>query len=327
MREEAGLDVTAQILQDIYNSAFGLSSRLNPLYCLAMLPIAAFIYRRQKIDQPFFGWLIPRKIYTHASTVTDLKLFVIGRALALTGLLNATFIKILVVYLITQNLGWSDTGSDLTVLDTVLLALVFTIVADFCTYWIHRVHHEVKVIWPFHAVHHSAEVMTPLTVYRKHPIYDLISAMVKAVVTGLVQGLILALLFGQLSLATIGGVTVFFMLFNMVGANFRHSHIWISYGPFWSRIFISPAQHQVHHSLAHKHWHKNYGEIFAVWDWMFDTLYVPEDKEFMAFGLSTPDGARIEQPYPTALAALINPFQEAADQFNRSEKSIEIKVK
>jgi len=36
-------------------------------------------------------------------------------------------------------------------------------------------------------------------------------------------------------------------------------------------VRISPAQHQVHHSVDAKHHHRNFGSALAIWDWMFGT--------------------------------------------------------
>lgn len=263
--------------------------------------------------------MLPREIYAHPSTKTDVKLFLVGIIIKLAGFINFAAIHILIIYALTQSLGKSAVEPGFV--GIMVLTLLITVVSDFCVYWIHRGHHEIKLIWPFHAVHHSAEVMSPITVYRKHPLYNVFSNLFRTTVIAVVQGLVLAFFFGQVSLAIIGGVTVFTLVFNVLGANFRHSHIWISYGQFWSRIFISPAQHQIHHSLAHKHWHKNYGEIFALWDWAFGTLYVPESMEALEFGLSTPDGKRIAQPYPTATDALCGPFREAAAHLKSSKKT------
>jgi len=313
------LSVFVDIWDSVVGSAFGFSSRLNPIYLLAMVPLGWLVYRYQKLDTGFWSWLFPREIYAHPSTQTDIKLFLVGVIIKLAGFINFAALRVLILYAITQTLGQSEAEPGL--IGIVILTLLITLVSDFCVYWIHRGHHEIKLIWPFHAVHHSAEVMSPITVYRKHPVYNVLSGLFKTVVISVVQGLVLALLFGKISLVIIGGVTVFTLVFNMLGANFRHSHVWISYGKLWSHIFISPAQHQIHHSLAHKHWHKNYGEIFALWDWAFGTLYVPESVEVLEFGLSTMDGRRIAQPHPTATDALCGPFREAAAHLASSTKS------
>ena len=119
--------------------------------------------------------------------------------------------------------------------------------------WVHRWHHRLAIIWPFHAVHHSAEVLTPLTVYRKHPVYDLLSAAAHSILIGLLQGILLAVLAGRIDVALIGGTNAMYVLFQLTGSNLRHSHLWLRYGNLLEHVFISPAQHQIHHSLAPAH--------------------------------------------------------------------------
>ena len=41
----------------------------------------------------------------------------------------------------------------------------------------------------------------------------------------------------------------------------------------------------IHHSLDAKHWSKNYGFIFAVWDGLFGSLYVPRSREILRLGV------------------------------------------
>jgi len=60
--------------------------------------------------------------------------------------------------------------------------------------------------------------------------------------------------------------------------------VWLDYGPL-SYIFISPAQHQIHHSRLPEHRDKNCGFAFAFWDALFGTLYVPKDREVFPMGL------------------------------------------
>lgn len=72
---------------------------------------------------------------------------------------------------------------------------------------------------------------------------------------------------------------------NATGSNLRHSHVWLSYPRWLSHLLISPAMHQVHHSADPRHHDKNLGNIFALWDWLFGTLYLPERVEPVSFGL------------------------------------------
>ncbi|MEC7028835.1 MAG: sterol desaturase family protein, partial [Pseudomonadota bacterium] len=86
-------------------------------------------------------------------------------------------------------------------------------------------------------------------------------------------------------------------------------------------ILISPAQHQIHHSLKPEHHNKNFGEIFAFWDWMFGTLFIPDKEETIEYGIARPDGSgqRIKQPHNNFKEALIVPFKESARALKRSK--------
>lgn len=235
------------------------------------------------------------------------------------GVFSAVFFPTTVAYTLLMKMGGTDFAPPPTSGSRILIAtLIIVVASDFCKYWAHRAHHEWKFLWPFHAVHHSADVLTPLTVQRVHPVEPLICNALITLVVGLVQGIVLYAVLGQLSIATIAGANAIYFIFNAAGANFHHSHIWISYGRVLEHILISPAQHQVHHSVATKHHDKNYGSIFAIWDWMFGTLYVPEKVEDLTFGCSDGTGKPMAQPYPTLRRALIAPFIESGQAIRRT---------
>ena len=85
---------------------------------------------------------------------------------------------------------------------------------------------------------------------------------------------------------TVNGMNLVLFLFYFAGYNLRHSHIPLYYPDRLSRILISPAQHQVHHSNAPRHFDRNMGFMFAIWDRMAGTLYVPRRDEVLEFGLA-----------------------------------------
>ncbi|MEK9597214.1 MAG: sterol desaturase family protein, partial [Rhodospirillaceae bacterium] len=58
----------------------------------------------------------------------------------------------------------------------------------------------------------------------------------------------------------------------LFGANLRHSHVHLSYGRRLEGIFISPYQHQLHHSIAAADKNCNYGVALALWDRLGGTL-------------------------------------------------------
>ena len=309
------MDTVLAMLEASTSFLFSFGSRLAFFYLAATIALVLVIWLVRGRPNSFIDFMLPREVYLHKSNLVDLKIFVFNMVLKLSGFLAFVAVAPVVANWVLGSLS-SNFGSEqvaaVPTLSTILLATVVIIVTnDFCTYWVHRTHHEAKALWPFHSVHHSAEIMTPLTAYRKHPIYDLFSHAFRAVLLGLAQGIMLYFVVGKISVLTIGSVNAGYVIFNFLGSNLRHSHIWLSYGRVLEHIFISPAQHQIHHSVERRHYNKNYGEVFAFWDWMFGTLYVPKTHEKLAFGLSDENGQRVEQPHPTLHAALVLPFHES----------------
>jgi sterol desaturase/sphingolipid hydroxylase (fatty acid hydroxylase superfamily) len=314
----AELDFLINGARSVFIDGFiAAGSRVAAPYLATALGIAFILYlvSRERTGKSFWAFALPKEVYTHASNGTDVKLFFLGRLLdpimRVAYIAAASVTAALVLQGLRGDSNPPEGDAELALGQLALLTLAMLLVSDFCTYWVHRLHHEHEALWPFHAVHHSAEVLTPLTLYRKHPVYDLFGALVHGLAAGVMHGLIMAMFFGPIGVLKIAGVNAFIVALNAAGANLRHSHIWWCFGPVLSRVFISPAQHQIHHSMAPAHHNKNYGEFFALWDWMFGTLYVPAGREQLTFGLADARGARLAQPHPDLRSALVAPFRES----------------
>ncbi len=293
----------------IYTTFFGAGVIIAPEYLLCALLIAYVIYRLRRTGGGFWAWVAPKSIYAHTSHRLDIKLFVLGRLLTLFGVFNKIALTSVIAVVVS---GWVAGQSSATPVspNPWLIALAVFTLNDFIVYWVHRIYHENRWLWPLHSLHHSAEVLTPVTAYRQHPLSDIVVTAATSVFFGLAQGLFLGLLGAEFSGAQIAGVNSFFFILNVLMANFRHSHIWISFGPFWERLIISPAQHQIHHSLEPRHHNKNYGENFAVWDWMFGSLYIPDAPEEFGVGLADGNGRLMEQRHTSLVSALVVPIRD-----------------
>nr|WP_309503485.1 sterol desaturase family protein [uncultured Roseovarius sp.] len=309
-----GLDWINDVIFVITGYLAGPATRLWPVYLMVTVLICFAVFRARRIEGSFLSWLMPRSIYLHASHIVDLKIFVLGRAIAALGLLNAVFFSALVAQTVG---GLFGPGLGLAPLPPVIISLLLLAVSDFGTYWVHRIHHESRIFWPFHSLHHSAEVMTPITVYRKHPVYDLFSTLVRGLFIGTMHGIFTGLFASDVSLFTLIGVNAGYVLFNMAGSNLRHTHVWLGYGRVLEHLLISPAQHQIHHSLAPEHHNKNYGEVLAIWDWMFGTLYVPQKQVELQFGLADRQGNRLRQRHDSLKAAMVVPVQDSWKQLKK----------
>lgn len=313
-----------QWLKEIYRAVYRLptvtllspGSRLFWVYLIAFIMVAALsfalYYRRPAYGfRNFLKFCFPKAVYLHRSAMVDYQLFIVNIALSpitrLAPILSTVAVAAMVGDQLAAALGPREQLFATALWTNVAVTIAFLLVWDFATYVNHAAHHFIPVLWPFHSVHHSAEVLTPITIYRSHPLYGVVKGSVRGVIMGLFQGVIFYFFFGEVALVTILGVNFGVVLFNFAGSNLRHSHMWLSFGPWLSYVFMSPAQHQIHHSVAPEHRNKNLGRIFAIWDWMFGTLYVPMERLELVFGIG--DGRA--QPHSNLLAVFAVPFLDS----------------
>ncbi|MDZ7817620.1 MAG: sterol desaturase family protein [Aliarcobacter sp.] len=188
------------------------------------------------------------------------------------------------------------------------------LVSDFTRYWLHRFLHTIPFLWEFHKVHHSAKVLTPITFYRVHPVENFLFGLRYSFSIGFVTGVFIYFFGAMIDIYMVFGVNVFLFLFSLLGSNLRHSHVPFSYGSFFEKWFISPKQHQIHHSR--KHFDKNYGGYIAVWDRVFGTLCLSQSVKVMKFGL------RVEQmkDYLSLKDLILRPFINLVKKGKLNEK-------
>lgn len=167
----------------------------------------------------------------------------------------------------------------------------------------HMLFHKIPRLWEFHKVHHSADHLTIFTIGRLHPVDGLTQGWLSVFTAGFFMGAVKVFLGYQPSLVLFMNVSVAMAIFRIYGI-FRHSHIWISFGPIVSRFLGSPAMHQTHHGVDQKHWDKNFATVFSFWDWIFGTLYVPTQKEEVKYGIP-PHPTR---KYDTFWGCMLHPF-------------------
>jgi sterol desaturase/sphingolipid hydroxylase (fatty acid hydroxylase superfamily) len=254
----------------------------------------------------FFEFVFPRKIYLHRSSATDLQIFLLNRfLLAPHRLLKGFASPALAAWVLGLNPGDPLEAFPLDPWTSLLFWAVWLAAAELGYYLQHRAFHQIPWLWEFHKVHHSAEVMTPLTLFRKHPVFEMGTGLSVAIVRGLLLVEIVLLTGGEFHAVHLFAFNIYDMMFRAAGEHLRHSHIWWAWGPRISHFFLSPAQHQVHHSYDARHIDKNFGEILAVWDWLFGTLYVAgRQREELKLGLGYEDHG-----LDNALAAYFVPFR------------------
>jgi sterol desaturase/sphingolipid hydroxylase (fatty acid hydroxylase superfamily) len=167
------------------------------------------------------------------------------------------------------------------------LTLVVFLAYEFGYYVDHYMKHKIPALFELHKTHHSAEVLTPLTVFRVHPIDTLIFVDIIALTTGVAYGVFTYVAGRGVDMYAIFGQNVLFVVFLFGLAQLQHSQFWIPLCGAPGRLILSPAHHQIHHSVDPAHYNRNLGSCLAIWDWMFGTLCVPpKESPGLKFGVT-----------------------------------------
>lgn len=264
------IDLIDAFLQPLRNLSSDAAERIYWPYILGALalPLVGLGVRRggTELRQGLFR----RQVWLHASSRADVVLLLVKSGLALvvsipwaTATLAATLSVGLWLHDVlgpAPDLEWWPRP-----MVGVLYSLVLFVAWDFSRFAVHRLLHVVPWLWEFHQVHHSAEVLTPLTLYRTHPVETLLFDLRGFLTTSIVAGVFLYVFRGRAVELQILGIHALGFVFNLWGANLRHSHVWLRFGA-WERFFISPAQHQMHHGRQRSQQSANYGTWLAMWD-------------------------------------------------------------
>lgn len=255
--------------------------------------------------------LVSPAIWFHRSSRADIKIILVNglfRTLVFSGgILSSAAIAAFISYLLTRligpkpNLAWGLPWI------MTLYSLTIFVADDFARFFLHYLQHRWRWLWVFHQTHHSALVLTPLTLYRTHPV-DVVCARIRTALTyGIVTG-IFFYAFGQaVSGWDILGAEALGFLFNFAGANLRHSQVWLHFGPL-EGVIISPAAHQIHHSQDPEHYDRNFGVCLAIWDRLFKSFYDPRRSSGdLRFGLVD---SVLSAPEQRLLPLYVQPFRD-----------------
>jgi sterol desaturase/sphingolipid hydroxylase (fatty acid hydroxylase superfamily) len=254
---------------------------------------AATSHTAERTISRFLAFVFPKRIWLHQSAKQDYVLWVLNKILKalLFGPIVLTMVPVALFF--ADGLVWLFgsftplTWSKASVIAVFTFALF--IVDDLTRFLLHLALHKIDFLWHFHAVHHSAKVLTPFTIYRSHPVESYLYACRMAIVQGSVVGCGYYFFGDSLSMFDVLGANVFVFIFNLCGSNLRHSHIWFSFGDKVEGVFISPAQHQIHHSNNPIHFDTNLGSALAIWDRLSGTLIKASEVNNIEIGIGKYD--------------------------------------
>ncbi|HUA81871.1 MAG TPA: sterol desaturase family protein [Dyella sp.] len=143
---------------------------------------------------------------------------------------------------------------------------------DLLYYWLHRLGHEVNVLWAAHVVHHQSESYNLTTALRQ---------------TG--SGFLLGWI-AYLPMALLGYPTEVFAVVALIDLLYQfwvHTEVIDRLGWF-DRVFCSPSNHRAHHAVNDRYLDHNYGGILIVWDRLFGTFVEESDDDPPIYGTRSP---------------------------------------
>jgi sterol desaturase/sphingolipid hydroxylase (fatty acid hydroxylase superfamily) len=302
----AFFDFLSTNIQELISYFSDANKRIYWLYLLSAILFALPIYwleHKSKSLVGFFRYVFPKKIYTAKSAQHDYYLLIINK------LVRAALFPFIILTMAPIALGLSS-GMEIifgqrnfielspTHIMIIFTALLF-LLDDFTRFILHYLLHRFSILWQFHKVHHSATVLTPFTVYRSHPVESYLYACRMALTQGIAVGIAYYFFGPTLKMIDILGANLFVFIFNCCASNLRHSHIRLSWGDNVEKWFLSPAQHQIHHSELPQHHHSNFGTTFAIWDRMFKCFTLSSQVKNITFGLGdkSPDHSSLIKIY------------------------------
>jgi sterol desaturase/sphingolipid hydroxylase (fatty acid hydroxylase superfamily) len=146
--------------------------------------------------------------------------------------------------------------------------IVLVAVADFLAYWRHRVEH--AWLWPVHVVHHAPRELHVANDLG-HPVQNIFNFVFILVPMSLIQ------IDGPATPFVVGAIVT-------LAGYYIHSPVEWHLGSL-RRLIVDNRFHRIHHSLEPRHFDKNFGIVFSVWDYLFGTAYSPGE-EWPAVGVA-----------------------------------------
>ena len=110
------------------------------------------------IIEYLYGRAVGKNTYRLNDTFTSI---VIGMISRYPTMLNLGFQSLVFVYISTS------LNMKLLPVDSVLTWVIAFFLYDLSYYWMHRMHHEIKILWATHSVHHHGEDFNLATALRQ----------------------------------------------------------------------------------------------------------------------------------------------------------------
>jgi sterol desaturase/sphingolipid hydroxylase (fatty acid hydroxylase superfamily) len=161
---------------------------------------------------------------------------------------------------------------DVNQLPAWLGLLMFFVLLDFVQWFTHIALHKVPFFWQFHKVHHSVKEMGFAAHLRYHWMENILYKPLKT-----------------LAIMLLGGFEpeqAFVVHFISIAiGHLNHANLALDWGPL-KYLINNPVMHLYHHakSLPKGRFGVNFGISLSIWDYLFNTYYLPKKNPHLTLG-------------------------------------------
>ena len=176
------------------------------------------------------------------------------------------------LYVGNEQIGFIHIFNLSTWADVIISLLLLDLIG---AYLVHFIQHKVPWMWKFHLVHHSDMNVDVTTGLRHHPgetVFRIIFTIIGVFVSG----------------ASIGMVMLYQSL-SVLFAHITHANINIpkKIDSIISYVLVTPNMHKIHHHYEMPLTDSNYGNIFSIWDRLFNTFSFINKQKSVVYGIDT----------------------------------------
>jgi sterol desaturase/sphingolipid hydroxylase (fatty acid hydroxylase superfamily) len=161
---------------------------------------------------------------------------------------------------------------DIKALPTWIGLLIFFVLLDLVQWFTHVLLHKIPFFWQFHKVHHSVKEMGFAAHLRYHWMENILYKPFKTIAIMLLGGFEPT----QAFMVHFVAITI---------GHLNHANLALDWGPL-KYLLNNPVMHLYHHakSLPKGRFGVNFGISLSVWDYLFNTSYVPKKNPHLTLG-------------------------------------------
>ncbi len=181
-------------------------------------------------------------------------------------LIQSYFLKIIIFDYIIQPVQHSFDWSDYQFVSRWPIAvqvLFFVVTHDLYIYLFHRFQHANKYFWRTHEAHHSVKEVDFIAGSRSNAL--------EIIINQTIEFLPIIVLGADPAVLPIKA------LLDAMFGMFIHANIDVKLGK-WKYLLNSPELHLWHHANYQEVFYANFSTKFAIWDYLFGTIYDPNKK-------------------------------------------------